>query len=64
MSLPILENYAEGNWIKSKNPNQTLYNAINGDAIFLAGSDDLNFESMMNFAREKGGKALRKMTFH
>jgi oxepin-CoA hydrolase/3-oxo-5,6-dehydrosuberyl-CoA semialdehyde dehydrogenase len=64
MSLPILENYAEGNWIKSKNPNQTLYNAINGDAIFLAGSDDINFESMMNFAREKGGNALRKMTFH
>ncbi len=64
MALPILENYAEGNWIKSSHPNQTLYNAINGDAIFLAGSDDLNFESMMNFAREKGGSALRKMTFH
>ena len=54
MSLLIFENYAEGNWIKSKNPNQTLYNAINGDAIFLAGSDDLNFEKADLLEKEFG----------
>ena len=47
MSLIALENYAEGKWVKSSNPSETLFNAITGDAIFSAGSDGLDFDSMM-----------------
>lgn len=64
MSLTPLENYAEGHWVKSAHPSDTLFNAITGEAIYTAGSDGLDFEAMMNHARSKGGKALRKMTFH
>lgn len=64
MSLIALENYAEGKWVKSSNPSETLFNAITGDAIFSAGSDGLDFDSMMKYGRSKGGRALRKMTFH
>lgn len=64
MSLIALENYAEGKWIKSATPKETLFNAITGDAIYTAGSDGLDFEAMMKYGRCKGGRALRKMTFH
>lgn len=64
MSLIALENYAEGKWFTSAKPAETLYNAITGDAIFTAGSDGLDFDAMMKYSRSKGGKALRKMTFH
>ncbi len=64
MSLIALENYAEGKWVKSSKPAETLYNAITGDAIFTAGSDGLDFDAMMKYGRSKGGRALRKMTFH
>lgn len=64
MSLISLENYAEGKWVKGTNSSDTLYNAITGDAIYTAGSEGLDFDAMMKYARSKGGKALRKMTFH
>lgn len=64
MPIAILENYAEGKWVKSAKPSDTLFNAVTGEAIYEAGSDGLDFDAMMKFARSKGGRALRKMTFH
>lgn len=64
MSLISLENYAEGKWVKGATSSDTLYNAITGEAIYSAGSDGLDFDAMMKYARSKGGKALRRMTFH
>lgn len=63
MSLITLENYAEGKWVKSNNPSEILYNAITGDAVYNAGSEGLDFDGMMKYARKKGS-VLRKMTFH
>jgi len=64
MSLIALENYAEGKWVAGTSASETLFNAITGDAIYTAGSNGLDFDAMMNYARSKGGRALRKMTFH
>jgi oxepin-CoA hydrolase/3-oxo-5,6-dehydrosuberyl-CoA semialdehyde dehydrogenase len=58
-----LENYALGKWTPGLGDGQVLYNAISGDAICTASSQGLNFADMMNYARTKGGAALRKMTF-
>lgn len=64
MSLISLQNYAEGKWVKGTTSSDTLHNAITGEAIYTAGSEGLDFDAMMKYARSKGGKALRKMTFH
>lgn len=64
MSLIALENYAEGKWVAGSTASETLFNAITGEAIYTAGSNGLDFDAMMKYARLKGGRALRKMTFH
>ena len=56
------ENYALGNWV-SGNANETvLHNAITGAEIGTV-SSGLDFSSMMEYARNIGGPALRKLTF-
>jgi oxepin-CoA hydrolase / 3-oxo-5,6-dehydrosuberyl-CoA semialdehyde dehydrogenase len=59
-----LENYITGKWIKGDGDGQILFNAVTGDAIATASTKNLDFESILNFARTKGNPALRKMTFH
>ncbi len=58
-----LGNYVTGSWIEGDGEGQLLYNAVTGAAISSATSDGLDFESILNYAREKGNRALRKMTF-
>lgn len=58
-----LENYALGKWTPGLGDGQVLFNAITGEAITTASSQGLNFGDMMDYARTKGGAALRKMTF-
>ncbi len=58
-----LQNYAEGRWYTGNQVGEELYNAITGDAIYTATSAGLDFDAMMKYARTKGSKVLRKMTF-
>jgi oxepin-CoA hydrolase / 3-oxo-5,6-dehydrosuberyl-CoA semialdehyde dehydrogenase len=58
-----LQNYAQGHWING-GTKETLYNAITGEAIYANGSEGLDFEAMMQYARKKGSANLRKLTFH
>lgn len=60
--MTALSNYACGKWVPGNQ--QELHNAINGEVIFTAGSEGLNFGEMMHYARTVGGPALRKLTFH
>ncbi len=64
MALTQLKNYAEGSWVTAKKEGDVLHNAINGDAIYTASSEGLDFGAMMDYARRVGGPALRKLTFH
>ena len=61
---PALENYALGRWVAGTGQQQELYDASTGDVIATASSDGLDYAEMMHYARTKGNKALRKMTFH
>jgi oxepin-CoA hydrolase/3-oxo-5,6-dehydrosuberyl-CoA semialdehyde dehydrogenase len=59
-----LQNYAAGKWVEGNGKATTLYNSINGEAIYEADSTGLDFTIMLDYARKVGGPALRKMTFH
>jgi oxepin-CoA hydrolase/3-oxo-5,6-dehydrosuberyl-CoA semialdehyde dehydrogenase len=59
-----LKNYAAGQWVEGTGSGVPLFNAINGEQVAIAGSDGLDFKMMLDHARNVGGPALRKMTFH
>ena len=58
-----LENYIAGQWVKGTGKGTELFNAITGEAIYLADASGLDFDLMLNYGRNTGGPALRKMTF-
>lgn len=59
-----LENYVLGRWVQGTGDGSLLYHAVTGDPVAAASSEGLDFESILKYGREKGGSALRKMTFH
>jgi oxepin-CoA hydrolase/3-oxo-5,6-dehydrosuberyl-CoA semialdehyde dehydrogenase len=59
-----LGNYITGNWITGDGEGQTLYNAVTGEAIGTASTKGLDFKSIIDYGRNVGNPALRKMTFH
>lgn len=58
-----IQSYAQGQWVDGKGEGKPLFNAITGEQIGTASSEGLDFPEMMNYARNVGGPALRKMTF-
>lgn len=60
----ILKNYALGQWTAGEGEGQALFNAVTGEKIAETSSKGLDFGEMMDYARNVGGPALRKMTFH
>ena len=59
-----LANYVTGNWITGDGEGQMLTNAVTGVEIASASTKGLDFSSILNYARNIGNPALRKMTFH
>mgnify|MGYP003337921517 CR=1 FL=1 len=59
-----LKNYVLGQWIEGSGKGTALHNAITGEEIFTASTAGLDFKSALEYARNVGGLALRKMTFH
>jgi oxepin-CoA hydrolase / 3-oxo-5,6-dehydrosuberyl-CoA semialdehyde dehydrogenase len=60
----ILQNYAMGEWTPGAGKESEILDAVTGEHIYTAYSGGLDFNAMMHYARSKGNKALRKMTFH
>ncbi len=61
--MNTVKNYVQGKWVAGKGEETQLYNAITGEQLGVCSSGGLDYESIMAYGREKGGKALRKMTF-
>lgn len=61
--MKVYQNYALGEWTSGEGVETELFNAITGQQIGTCSSVGLPYEEMMHYAREKGGKALRKITF-
>ncbi len=64
MNPVTLQNYAEGRWTAGAGGMAELRSAVNGDVVALTSSQGLDFGAMARFARDKGGPALRALTFH
>ena len=59
-----LLNYARDSWIPGEGGLAEIYSAIDGAPVAVTGSGGLDFGGMLRHAREVGGPALRKLTFH
>jgi len=64
MKTQQLLNYERDRWIAGTSGLSELPSAIDGSPVAVAGSGGLDFGAMLAHAREVGGPALRKMTFH
>jgi oxepin-CoA hydrolase/3-oxo-5,6-dehydrosuberyl-CoA semialdehyde dehydrogenase len=58
-----LANYILGNWTEPSGEGIPQYNAVTGDLIAVANGDGMDFADILEYGRQKGGPALRKMTF-
>jgi oxepin-CoA hydrolase/3-oxo-5,6-dehydrosuberyl-CoA semialdehyde dehydrogenase len=59
-----LANYVTGRWITGDGTGQPLYDAVNGSLIGHASTAGLDFAGILDYGRNTGGPALRKLTFH
>jgi oxepin-CoA hydrolase/3-oxo-5,6-dehydrosuberyl-CoA semialdehyde dehydrogenase len=64
MKTAQLLNYAFDRWTPGEGQLAELTSAIDGAPVATTGSGGLDFGRMLEHAREEGGSALRKMTFH
>src|SRR5512141_79356 len=64
MKTAQLLNYAFDRWTRGEGNLAELTSAIDGAPVATAGSGGLEFGAMLRHAREVGGPALRKLTFH
>ena len=60
----ILKNYALGKWTEGTGKLADIPSAVTGEIVARGGSGGLNFKAMADYARDVGGKNLRKLTFH
>ena len=64
MKTQQLLNYERDRWVAGEGELAELPSAIDGALVALAGSGGIDFGRMLRHAREVGGPALRKLTFH
>jgi len=61
--MVTLESYACGEWRKGQGKPRVLRHAVTGEPIAEVSSEGIDFGAMLRWGRERGGPALRKMTF-
>jgi oxepin-CoA hydrolase/3-oxo-5,6-dehydrosuberyl-CoA semialdehyde dehydrogenase len=64
MTILSLQRFAAGKWIGPSGSPRKLKSAVTGEVIAELGSAGLDFGAMADHARQVGGPALRKLTFH
>ena len=64
MKTTQLLNYERDRWIAGDGGLAEIQSAIDGSPVALTGSNGLDFGAMLRHAREVGGSALRRLTFH
>ncbi|TAD86355.1 MAG: phenylacetic acid degradation bifunctional protein PaaZ [Bacteroidetes bacterium] len=62
--MKTLEHFIENQWVSADGEGQLLFHAVSGQPIAAATSAGLCFQSVLDYARQVGNPALRKMTFH
>src|SRR6188472_251155 len=64
MKTTQLLNYSRDQWIAGNGELADIASAIDGSLVARTGSGGIDFGAMLAHARDIGGPALRKMTFH
>jgi len=64
MTIQNVSSFAAGQWIAPDTNARDIYSAVSGELIARAGSNLLDTDAMLDYARAQGGPALRAMTFH
>ena len=64
MAIQKIESFAAGRWVAPGPGARPVASAITGAPLAEAGNDTLDTGAMLDWARTKGGPALRAMTFH
>ncbi|HET7374885.1 MAG TPA: phenylacetic acid degradation bifunctional protein PaaZ [Gemmatimonadaceae bacterium] len=59
-----LENYVCGEGVAGTGAATDLFHAVTGDKIAEATTNGVDFGAMVDYAKQVGGPALRRMTFH
>jgi oxepin-CoA hydrolase/3-oxo-5,6-dehydrosuberyl-CoA semialdehyde dehydrogenase len=59
-----LLNYAQDGWYQASGGLAEVHSAITGEVVATTGSQGLDFKAMLDHARDVGGPALRRLTFH
>ena len=59
-----LLNYVQDGWYRSSGGLAEVHSAITGEVVATTGSKGLDFKAMLHHARNVGGPALRRLTFH
>jgi oxepin-CoA hydrolase/3-oxo-5,6-dehydrosuberyl-CoA semialdehyde dehydrogenase len=62
--LQNVQSFAVGQWIPADETARDIRSAVTGNAIAKAGNASLDVQAMLDYARARGGLALRAMTFH
>ena len=64
MTVQQISSFAAGRWIAPGAGAREVYSAVTGALLGTAGNDALETGAMLEYARTRGGPALRAMTFH
>ena len=64
MKIRDVRSFAAGTWVECNEAARTIHSAITGDVIARAGNDTLEVAGMLEYAKNLGGKNLRKINFH
>lgn len=61
--MDMIQNYIQGRWVSGTGEEWMAQDAITGEAIGAVSSAGIDFAAVLQFGREHGGPALRRMTF-
>ncbi|MEA2917560.1 MAG: oxepin-CoA hydrolase / 3-oxo-5,6-dehydrosuberyl-CoA semialdehyde dehydrogenase, partial [Bradyrhizobium sp.] len=59
-----LESFVRGKWASPGTEITEIRSAVSGDVVAQAVGGGLDMREVLAYAREVGGKSLRRMTFH
>ncbi len=63
MSTKTLNSYAGGTWTSGSGVGTDLLNPTNGEKVAWCSSDGIDLAHALNYARQTGGPALRKLSY-
>jgi len=64
MTIQQISSFAAGEWVAPGEGARNIASAVTGEVIASAGNTALDVQNMLDYARNVGGPALRKLTFH